>query len=57
MLRGGMMLCKAISKICGAWSSVDMELFLINMILDPVESHVHGLGFLLFYLFVGKAVA
>lgn len=35
---------------------VDLELFLRYAILDPIESHVHKFGPLLFDLFVGKFV-
>ena len=33
------------------------ELVLFNSVLDPVESHVHGLGSLEFGAFVGEAIS
>jgi hypothetical protein len=56
MMCGGMMLGEIISKVGGSWSPVNIELFLCYAILDPVESHIHCFGFLLFDLFVGKTV-
>ncbi len=51
-----MMFGKIIGQVCGAWAPVYFELFVFDTILDPIESHVHGFGSLLFDLFVCKAV-
>ena len=38
------MLGEVVSAIGGSWGPVDMELTLLDSILDPIESHVYGLG-------------
>ena len=36
------MLCVVISQVSVSGSPVNVELFLVHSILDPVESHIHG---------------
>ena len=42
------MLAVVVSKVAAAWFPVDCVLFLVDSILQPIESHVHGFAFLLF---------
>ena len=55
MMRCGVVLGKIIGKICGARAPVYIELVLLDTILNPIETHVHGSGLTLFHGFVGKA--
>jgi hypothetical protein len=52
--------CVVFSEIVGqvgrSWPPIYIDLFLLYPVLDPIESHLHGFGFLLFDLFVGKTV-
>jgi hypothetical protein len=52
--------CVVFSEIVGqvgrSWSPVDIKLFLLDAVLNPIELHLQCFGFLLFYLFVGKSV-
>lgn len=52
---GGVSLCLVIGAVLGAWSPVDVELFLTNAILDPVEAHVHRFGLALTDSSIGDA--
>ena len=49
------MLCKVICQISVTGPPVHFELFLSDSVLDPVKSHVHGLGAVLFDLLVGES--
>ena len=42
------MLAVIVSKVAAARFPVDCALFLVDSVLEPVESHVHGFAFLLF---------
>ena len=49
-----MMLCVVIRIIGWSRRPIDMKLILINTVLNPIETHVHGLGTALFDLAIGK---
>ena len=51
-----MMFCEIVSKVGFASAPVDVELVLVDSVLDPVESHVHGFGSALLDGVVGYAV-
>ena len=59
MVAGGMVLCKIIGQILRSFPPVPrhtwMELSLLCAILDPVESHVHGLRPSLLDGFIGDS--
>ena len=42
------MLGEVITKVSTAWCPIEVELSLFDSILEPVESHVNGLGASLF---------
>jgi hypothetical protein len=52
--------CVVFSEIIGqvgrSWPPIYIALFLLYPVLYPIELHLHGFGFLLFDLFVGKTV-
>jgi hypothetical protein len=50
------MLGEVVGQVGRAWSPVDIALLLFDYVLYPIKSHLHGLGFLLFDLFVGETV-
>jgi hypothetical protein len=52
MVRGRMMFRDIITQIQGAWCPIDVELFLVYTILDPIKVHVHCLGTFEFDSFV-----
>ena len=52
---GGMELCVVVCLVGWSWGPIDVQLFLADVILDPVESHVHGFGPFLFHGFVHDA--
>jgi hypothetical protein len=56
MVRGRVVFCEVVGKVGRTGSPVDLELLLADAVLYPVESHVHGLRFLFFDLFVGKSI-
>ena len=41
----GVVLGEVVGHIFVAWAPVDKELALVDSVLDPVETHVHGFGF------------
>jgi hypothetical protein len=47
-----MMFRAIITQIQGAWCPIDVELFLVYTILDPIKAHVHCLGTFEFDSFV-----
>ena len=49
------MLGEGVGKICDPGAVVYQELLLAYTVLDPMETHVHGLGPFLFHSLVGKA--
>jgi hypothetical protein len=55
MMGKWMMLGEVVSLIGFAWFPVDDELALVNLVPDPVETHVHGFGLALFDRVVGYA--
>ena len=55
MVGGGMMLGVVVAKVLAPGSPVDLELALGGPILEPIESHVDGLGAFLLYCAVGKS--
>lgn len=51
----GVMFCEVIGKVVCAFLPVYDELALIDMIANPLEAHVNGLGLALFDGIVGNA--
>ena len=54
MMVNRMVLCVEVTEVCCSRGPEDMELFLVYSVLDPVESHVDGLGSDLFAGAVGN---
>ena len=53
VITGRMMFCEVIGKVLGAFAPIDLELFLLDSVLNPVETHINGFGAALFDGFVG----
>ena len=56
VVAGRVMFGEVISQIEVSLLPVDLELTLFDLVLDPIETHVHGLGPLDFGLSVGKPI-
>jgi hypothetical protein len=53
MMFGMMMLCEIAGGVSRSAPPIDMVLFLLNAVANPIEAHIHGFGSLLFDGFVG----
>src|SRR5688500_17373045 len=54
-MTGGLVFCELISKILKTGAPIHKELALLNMVLDQIELHVHGLAMSLLDGEVGDA--
>ena len=52
---GRMLFGEVVSKVATARGPIYVELALFDSITDPVKTHIHGLGLLLFYCVVDDA--
>ena len=50
----GVMFCVVVTHVVGPWGPKNVKLFLVDSVLDPIESHVNGFGSDLFALTVGN---
>jgi len=57
MMGGGMVFGEIICTVGRAQLPENVKLALPDMILDPIELHVNGLGLLLFYGVIGNAAS
>ena len=55
MVGCGVVFCEVVGEVFVSWSPVDQELALLDAVLYPIESHVHGFGFALSDSAVGDA--
>ena len=48
MMFGMMMLCKIDGAVSRSAPPIDMVLFFLNAVVNPIEAYIHGFGLLLF---------
>ena len=46
---------EVICKVLRSWTPVNNKMFLADSVLYPIESHIHGFGFALFYSSIGDS--
>ena len=46
---------EVICKVLISWTPVNNKIFLADSVLYPIESHIHGFGFALFYSSIGDS--
>jgi len=44
MVTGQMVLREVVAQVFGPWAPVNEKLALLNTVLDPVKTHIHGFG-------------
>ena len=54
MVTRRMVLREVVAQVFGPWAPVNEKLALFDSVLDPVKTHVHGLGAFLLDSVVGK---
>jgi hypothetical protein len=54
VVAGQMVLREVIAQVFGSWAPVYWKLALLDLVLDPVKTYIHGFGAFLLYGFVSK---